>query len=413
MIKVVHLQTHLPSAGNAAFRIHQALNQSGVHSTMLTLTSDMNTSKRLDHLGLKATVIAKLNSKFHNRQNRNAIEKFGLFSYPVLGNDVSKHEFVKQSDVIYLHWILGGFLNFHSLEKLMKLGKPIVFFMHDMWTITGGCHHSFTCEKYTKDCKNCQVFGEKKNNTLPIKELKKKYDLYHRYDNLYFVSPSEWLYKLSKKSWLTSDKPKLHIPNLVSPSFFKPIDKKMARKVLNLPEGDETLIGFGAISPKSPYKGWTYLKEALDLISKKENTKNISVVIFGSNYDEDIANAIPFKTYFVGRLRDEYSTVLVYNAVNLFVAPSLAETFGLVILEALRCGTPVVAFKIGGIPELINHKENGYLATYKDSIDLTAGICFCLSELKNVKASSVFDQEVIIEQHLALHKQLLSKKSTI
>jgi len=410
MFNVVHLQTHLPSSGNAAFRLHQALHQNGVQSKMLSLTSDVGTTAHLDHLNLKANIIARLNSKFHNRHNKKVHEKFGLFSYPVLGNDISKHPFILGADVIYIHWVLAGFLNFSGLEELMKLGKPIIFFMHDMWTITGGCHHSFTCTKYSESCSSCQMFENAKTNGLPAKELKKKYNLYRKYDNLNFVSPSNWLYELAKKSVATKDKPVFHIPNLVDATIFKPTDKKTARQILNIPDA-HTLIGFGAISPKSPYKGWSYLKEALELVSKKESAENIGIVIFGSDYDEEIAKALPFKCYFVGRLRDEYSAALVYNAVNLFVAPSLAETFGLVILESLRCATPVVAFETGGIPELIDHKENGYLAKYKDSLDLAEGIMFCLSNLKNVNALPEFDTEEIVKQHIELYKQIAPNKS--
>jgi len=121
---------------------------------------------------------------------------------------------------------------------------------------------------------------------------------------------------------------------------------------------------------------------------------------------------MPFKCYFVGRLRDEYSAALVYNAVDLFVAPSLAETFGLVILESLRCGTPVVAFETGGIPELMHHKINGYLAKYRDSIDLSEGILFCLENLSNVVALEEFDSEIIIKQHLALYEKITPRKTT-
>jgi len=411
MIKVVHLQTHLPTSGNAAFRLHQALNRSGVHSTMLSLTTDVGASAKVDHLNLKASVVARFNSKFHNRHNTKVIEKFGLFSYPVLGNDVSKHRFVAEADIIYIHWVLAGFLNFSGLEELMKLGKPIIFFMHDMWTITGGCHHSFTCTKYAESCNHCQMFENAKKNGLPSKELNKKHRLYHKYNNLHFVSPSKWLYELAKKSVLTKDKPVFHIPNLVDTTIFKPADKRTVRQILNLPSSG-TLIGFGAISPKSPYKGWSYLKEALELVSKKQNKEDIGIVIFGSDYDEEIEKAMPFKCYFVGRLRDEYSAALVYNAVDLFVAPSLAETFGLVILESLRCGTPVVAFETGGIPELMHHKINGYLAKYRDSIDLSEGILFCLENLSNVVALEEFDSEIIIKQHLALYEKITPRKTT-
>lgn len=408
MIKVVHLQTHLPSSGNAAFRLHQALNQNGVYSRMLSLTSDVAPNANLNHLNLKATIVARLNSKFHNRHNENVIEKFGLFSYPVLGTDISNHQFVREADVIYIHWVLAGFLNFSGLEKLMKLGKPIIFFMHDMWTITGGCHHSFTCSKYTATCSNCQMFENAKTNGLPEKGLQKKVRLYYKYNNLNFVSPSQWLYELAKKSVLTKDKPLFHIPNLVDSTIFKPADRETVRQILNLPNA-VTLIGFGAISPKSPYKGWSYLKEALQIVAEK-GTDDVGIVIFGSDYDQEIEKALPFKCYFVGRLRDEYSAALVYNAVDLFVAPSLAETFGLVILESLRCGTPVVAFRTGGIPELIRHKKNGYLAKYKDSLDLAEGILFCLNMLSSVEALPEFDTEAIVKQHLALYKQIAPNK---
>jgi len=410
MIKVVHLQTHLPTSGNAAFRLHQALNQSGVHSRMLSLTADLETSSSVAHLNLKATVIARFNSKFHNYQNKKVIDKFGLFSNPVLGNDVSKHQFVQEADIIYIHWVLAGFLNFSGLEKLMKLGKPIIFYMHDMWTISGGCHQSFSCTKYSQTCSSCQMFEHPNKNGVPSKQLKRKHTLYNKYDNLNFVSPSKWLHERAKNSVLTKEKPTFHIPNLVDNVIFKPSDKKVARQVLNLPSTG-TLIGFGAISPKSPYKGWSYLKEALAKVAEKKGAEDIGIVIFGSNYDEEIVQAFPFKCHFVGRLRDEYSAAMVYNAVELFVAPSIAETFGLVILESLRCGTPVVAFETGGIPELIAHKTNGYLAKYKDSSDLAEGILFCLAQLHNVEALAEFDSEVIIKQHLALFKQIAPNKS--
>ena len=410
MIKVVHLQTHLPSSGNAAFRLHKVLNESGVQSRMLSLTSDVGTSANVDNLNLKATIFAKFNSKFHNRYNKKAIEKFGMFSYPVLGNDISKHQFVVEADIIYIHWVLAGFLNFSGLEKLMKLGKPIIFFMHDMWAITGGCHQSFTCTNYSENCSNCQMFEDDSEKRLSIKGLNKKRRLYQKYDNLHFVSPSNWLYQLAKKAVLTKEKPIFYIPNLVDTTIFKPSDKKAVRQILNLPSSD-TLIGFGAISPKSPYKGWLYLIEALELTAKTESTKNIGIVIFGSDYDIEIAKAIPFKCYFVGRLHDEYSAALVYNAIDLFMAPSLAETFGLVILESLRCGTPVVAFEIGGVPELIDHKNNGYLAKYRDSADLAEGILFCLTNLSKVDALPEFDAKLIMEQHLQLYKEILPDKS--
>ncbi len=101
-------------------------------------------------------------------------------------------------------------------------------------------------------------------------------------------------------------------------------------------------------------------------------------MIFGGGYNKEIADTVPFKTRFMGFLKDEYSTVLVYNAIDVFVTPSLADNFPTTVLECQACGTPVVGFEVGGIPEIIKHKENGYLAKYKDADDLANGIRFCL-----------------------------------
>jgi len=277
--------------------------------------------------------------------------------------------------------------------------------MHDMWTMTGGCHYSLSCENYISDCSSCHMFPADKKNKLPNKLHNLKQKLFNKYPNLSFVSPSSWLDQLAKKSSLLKNKPTYHIPNIIGEHPFKPLDKEMARKMFNLDE-NETIIVFGAASPKSPYKGWKYLKEALDILKTKPNNDNYSVAIFGSDYDSEIANAIPFKTYFLGRLKDEYSTALVYNAADVFVAPSMAESFGMVILEAQRCGTPVVAFKTGGIPDLIDHTKNGYLAEYKNSKDLAKGISYCLDKHVKGYALSCFDPTTIVKQHTELHSKM-------
>lgn len=128
-----------------------------------------------------------------------------------------------------------------------------------------------------------------------------------------------------------------YIPNILDSSLFKPTDKNVAKQMLNI-DPDENVIAFGAISVNSPYKGWVYLQKAMGLLKQEDAIKNVSVLIFGSAYNKEIAEAIPFKTKFMGYLLDEYSTALVYNAADVFIAPSLAEAFGYVVMEALSCG---------------------------------------------------------------------------
>jgi glycosyltransferase involved in cell wall biosynthesis len=248
--------------------------------------------------------------------------------------------------------------------------------MHDMWPVTGGCHHSFDCVKYRSKCINCPMFGENGILQWPTRGFEKKKNLYSEFKNLYFVSPSQWLYKCAKESFLTNDKPIFHIPNITDQNLYKHVNRKMARQFLNLSE-NEYIVGFGAFELSSPYKGWTELQKALRILAEFKFEKDISVLIFGGNTNKEIADAIPFRTRFMGFLSDGYSTALVYNAIDVFIAPSLADNLPTAILESEACETPVVGFDVGGIPEIIAHKKNGYLAKYRDPEDLAKGIHYC------------------------------------
>ena len=362
MTKVVHIQYSMESAGRAALRLQKAFSNVNVESGIVSLQNSMQAVPDIKYLGIRARLICRIEDKIQAYLTRKVIKQMGSFSYPVLGTNVAKFEEVKNADIIYIHWALKGLLNFRSIKQIARLNKPVIIFLHDMWNITGGCHHSFTCEKYkTEGCNNCPMFPTDKKNDLSAKEFNKKVKLYSKYNNLYFVSPSRWLYTCAKESLLTKDKPVFYIPNILDNTIFKPADKTTAKQILNI-DANETVIAFGAITVNSPYKGWAYLQKALELLSQDDSLKNISVLIFGTEYNKEIADSIAFKTRFMGYLKDEYSTALVYNAADVFIAPSLAEAFGYVVMEALSCGTPVVGFDVGGIPDMISHKENGYLA---------------------------------------------------
>ena len=410
MIKVVHIQNSIDSAGGAAQRLQNALIDSGIESNIISLQSDVIINRdEIFYMGLIPKLVARIDNVLQSLLTRNMIKKFGLFSYPILGTNVAKLEEVKKADIIYIHWALKGFLNFNSIRQLAKLNKPVIIFMHDMWSITGGCHYSFTCEKYRTGCGECQMFSTLKKNDLSAKEFKKKIRLYSKYNNLYFVSPSNWLYECAKQSLLTKDKPIFYIPNILDNSIYKPFDKNTAKYILNI-EPTETVIAFGAVSVDSPYKGWAYLQKALGILKQDKSFQEISVLIFGSGYNKQIAEAIPYKTRFMGYLYDKYSVSLAYNASDIFIAPSLAETFGYVILESLSCGTPVVGFDVGGIPDMIKHKENGYLAKYEDAEDIAAGIKFCLKSGIKGYMLSKFATNFSIKKHLDLFENVKYSK---
>lgn len=401
MYKIVQIQYSTKSAGRAALRLQKAFIAANVASTIISLHPDISAVPGVKYLGKKARFKARLDNKIQEWLVKNKVPSFGLFSYPVLGASLAGMPEIQEADIIYIHWVMDGFLSLSSMEELAKLNKPVIFFMHDMWNITGGCHYSFDCEKYKTGCNSCQNFSPAKANDFSQKEFKKKLKLYSSYNNFYFVSPSTWLYNCAKSAMLTKDKPVYYIPNVLDTKLYKPFDKRTAKQILNI-DPSEKVVAFGAVSVNSPYKGWAYLQKALELLKEKEGTENISVLIFGSGQNGAIEKSIPFKTKFMGILDDEYSTMLVYNAADVFVVPSLADNQPTIIQESLCCATPVVGFNVGGIPDMIEHKKNGYLANYKDAADIAAGIQFCLQENVQGYMLPSFQPEITIKKHLDL-----------
>jgi glycosyltransferase involved in cell wall biosynthesis len=407
MLKIVHIQFSPESSGRAALRLHNAFLDVNIDSSILFFHPWTQDGKKIKKLGGNSKLIYRLEQFAQWFISRTSHKQFGLFTYPVFGADITKVEEVKNADIIYLHWILWGMLNLRSIEKLAKLGKPLILVMHDMWTITGGCHHSFICEKYKSHCTACPVFAHEKKFDLSWFGFKKKSNLYNKYDNFYFVSPSNWLHNCATQSNLTRNKPLFYIPNVIDTKVFKAIDKGTSRKILNL-DTDDYILAFGAVSVDSPYKGWDYLKRALNLLHKDENFRKVTILIFGGVLNNNIENEIPFKIKYLGYLKDEYLMPVVYSAADVFIAPSLAEVFGYVILESLCCGTPVVAFDVGGIPDLIRHKNNGYLARYKDAEDVATGIKYCLINKIQGKILPELEEDQILKRHWNMIDEILN-----
>ena len=408
-IKVVQIQYSTSSGGNSAFRLQTAFHNTSIDSQIVSLYNDDSGSKTgITYLGRTPRMVAQLDIEIQSYLNRKNIKKFGMFSYPVLGTNVANVEEIKQADVIYIHWALGGFLNFRSIRQLAKLKKPIIVIMHDMWSITGGCHYSFTCEKYVIECNDCQMFQGQNKNDLSLKGFRKKLEIYSKFDNLYFVSPSQWLYDCAKKSFLLKEKPIFYIPNAIDNKLFKPFDKNVAKSILNIDIND-TVIAFGAMKVDNPYKGWSYLQKALEILKQRDDLKNVTILIFGSAHNKKIADEIPFKTYFMGRLSDDYSINLAYNAADVFVVPSLADNQPTTVVESMCCGTAVVGFNIGGIPDMISHRENGYLAKYLDAEDIANGIKFCIENKIKGKLLPVFERDTVVSKHIELINSIVTK----
>jgi glycosyltransferase involved in cell wall biosynthesis len=198
--------------------------------------------------------------------------------------------------------------------------------------------------------------------------------------NVAFVGCSGWMADLARKSPLTRGHLVTHVPNAIDTGVFAPMDKASAREKYGMPM-DQRLLLFGAQRITDERKGFRYLAEACEHISKHHPTLtgHLGVVVLGGDA-ESVKSALPLPVYTVNYLSNEAEIAALYNAVDLFVTPSLQDNLPNTIVEAMSCGIPCVGFNVGGIPEMISHQQDGYVADYCDSIDFAQGIAWCLDQ---------------------------------
>jgi len=413
---ILHLSTfHLEGgAGVAATRLHRALLRSGEDSWMLVPEvkyPENGVHSLADNKWKSKKVFARFVSErlhFYPHEKNKSV-RFA-FSPAAAGADISNHPLVKKADVIHLHWINFGFLSMDSLEKLFALGKPIVWTMHDMWTFTGGCHYSRGCDRYLTHCQFCPYLAKPDQYDISFAQFEKKAAIY-KTAKMALVSPSNWLDTLAKKAYLTKNIQSLSIPNCLDTNIFKPKNKKETRKELNLPI-EKTLILFAGANTQDPRKGFEYFQEAMKISSI--SAENTEVLIFGKSGSGSF-DSFPVPVHYLGKISETEKMVHVYNAADLIIVPSLEDNLPNTIMEAMACGTPAVGFATGGIPEMIDHQSNGFVAALKSAESLAAGMEWALENNTDGKLSAnarqkveeFYSEKVVTAQYSSLYKSLL------
>ena len=229
-----------------------------------------------------------------------------------------------------------------------------------------------------------------------------------------FVGCSVWITGAAKKSALLHNAAVTAIPNPINVDVFKPVNKNAARKLFNLPV-NKKLILFTAVKLSDIQKGMHYFIEACRRLATLETTQQTAIVLLGGKMDAHLLSAIPFETCALGYLKTSADIAAAYAACDVFVTPSLEENLPNTIMEAMACGTPCVGFNAGGIPEMIDHKETGYVAAYKNVEDLAAGIAWCmenhaaLSAEARLKVMNNYTEERVAKQYIELYQHILNR----
>ncbi len=338
------------------------------------------------------------------------------FSTADAGSDMSGEPDILNADILHLHWTNSGYLSINNIKKLFETGKPAVWTLHDMWAFTGGCHYSGDCDHFVNQCGNCWMLRDRDSNDISHKGWIHKNDMLKAAKNIVFVTCSHWLADVARTSSLLKDFRIETIPNPIDTEIFLPNNRIAARAKWNI-DPKSKIILFGAANILDRRKGITYLVDALnELKNNYQDIGDAEIVIFGKNKSFDVSQ-LPFKVHELNIITSQHDLAEIYSLADVFVTPAVEDNLPNTVMEALACGTPVVAFKTGGIPDMVEHKKNGYLAEFKSATDFAAGINYVLNSASNddlaanarKKVLDNFTNEIVASKYMAVYQSILNK----
>lgn len=412
-MRVLHINTGDRDGGAAiaAMRIHRGLRDMQVRSIFLALRSFSGDVDVVFPGGKKNRIRALINSQVDSLLRKlfqveaNLPWSTGYVPFDIVSPFFSNTAY----NVIHLHWVNGGFFD---VAQLKQIQVPIVWTLHDSWAFTGGCHIPFSCNQYVDECHNCPELEKTVGFDVARWCFRRKRRYYPK--SMYVVSPSRWLADAARSSLLFGEQDIRVIPNGIDVQHYRPRDQRLVRDLLQVPQ-DCKLILFGAMSATSDFnKGFDLLSEAMAILHRDVDF-SAQIMIFGSE-KPSVPPDFGMPTRYMGRLYDDISLSLLYNAADVMVIPSRSENFPNVCLESLASGTPVVAFAIGGLLDQVDHKRNGYLAHPYDTRDLANGIRWVLEDEDRLcslqyaarqKAESVYNIKDVARQYCELYDEII------
>ena len=407
-MKLVHINYSDINGGaaRAAYRIHHALIEYGIDSSMFVNQASAGDWTVQVPKGKLEKVVKKLTPSLgglarHLLKTTNPI----IHSPAIIPSKWPQRLNKMEADLIHIHWVNGEML---SIAGIGSIKTPIVWTLHDMWAFCGAEHYTEEFrwkEGYFKHNRPSYESGFDLNRWTWERKLK------HWQRPLHIVTPSSWLAECVHQSALMHDWPVTIVPNAIDTDIWQPVKKTLARQLLHLPP-DVPLLVFGAMGgANDPRKGFDLLQSALEYLQGE--IPGLELIIFGS-----LAPPTPidlgYPMHYTGHLHDDISLRLLYSAADAIVVPSRLEAFGQTASEAHSCATPVIAFNTGGLPDIVDHKETGYLARPFDIGDLAKGIQWVLSDsvrhkeltqAARKKAVRCFSYPVVAEQYLKVYEQ--------
>jgi len=402
-------------AGRAANRLHQGLLAAGVDSLLFVQARASGNERVLSAQSKLERALFAV---------RPTLDDFPLYLFSPVGlnqfvpawvpDTLRRQVRVSQPDLLHLHWTAKGFIR---IETLGRIRQPLVWTLHDMWPLTGGCFHSGDCRKYQSECGACPKLNSRWEHDLSNWVWWRKKRAWRKQE-ISLVCPSRWIAQRAAQSALFACATPHIIPNGLDLNRYSPLDRTLARSRLGL-DPAKTYLLFSAIrAARNPYKGFDTLPEIFALLANAGWADQIELLILGEVSLEDVAN-IPAPVHLLGTYTDDVALALVYSAADLFLAPSLIDNFPNTVMESLACATPVVAFQVGGIPEMIESSYDGWLAESGDVRGFAFGVDTILrnrghlekmGEMARQSAIQKFDLARQTQQIIDLYQGLLAER---
>jgi len=383
------LQVNTKDGGGAAIaclRLHDGLLKQGLESDVLVLHKQGNAYSRVHEYwkGMKAGAgrfVQKQKAHYQEEWNNYKIKKrpqgYERYSLSNSSYSIQDHPLYQQADIINLHWV-SGFLDYASFFKNNK--KPIVWTMHDMAPFSGGYHYleGFPTSQYQDWIK---AEEEKKIKALQGQDL-------------HIVGLSKWLFQLSLNSKAFGSFPHHLIPNGLDTTVFTQRDREYSKSLLNIPK-DLPVLLFVSAGLRNKRKGLHLLLEA---INQLEDVPLLLLSVGDQTAFDFSAKKKHIQTRQLGMVRDQLTMSIVYSCADYFVIPSIEDNLPNTVVESLCCGTPVIGFPIGGIPDMVEPKKNGVIAeevsvaALTESIKLSLNTDFSRSAIQEAAAKKYSDQ---------------------
>ena len=402
MKKIVHITFSDDTGGAAiaAYRLNHAMCEMGLDSKMVVFEkkrkgSDTNTiyQNTIESYLYKFKIYVLGERGFINTG------KNGYYSFFSIGNPIWKNDLIKEADIVYLHWINRGFLNSKDILWLLKNKEKVIWVMHDMFPLTGGCHHALNCKQYKAGCRKCGVM--RKYRCSVKRQFKSKLQ-FKNYDNMYWIAPSKWLYRCAEKAKMIDNGRLYHIPNPIDRNFFS-IEKNIAKTALGLDVTKSYILYGGDNITHNPYKGYNYFRKMIVSLNQKLihiGKKDVELLVFGTDGTDEALKKLPIPVVALGEVRDEKTMNLLYNASEVLVSTSIAENSPLVVQESVTCGTPVVAFNVGGISDFIRSDSDGCLVEDRNTDEMAECLMNLLLRKKlNKEERCVSAITEVVDQH--------------